>query len=82
MRPEFLEDDHGLVTSGEQLLRAVAATVKYEVHPARHNKLVATLEVRTDRSTGDGGGFYEGPANDLVEDKSLILLGLLWSFDR
>jgi len=82
LRPEVLDDDDGLVTSSEQLLRAFAATVKYEFQPARHNKLVATLEVRTDRSTGDGGGFYDGPDNDLVENQNLVLLGLLWSFDR
>ena len=82
VRPEFLQDDEGLATASDQLLRATAATVKYEFHPARHNRLVASLEVRTDRSTGDGGGFYEGPGNDLVEDQNLVLVGLLWSFDR
>jgi len=82
LRPEFLQDDGGLATASEQRLRAFAATLKYEFRPARHNRLVASLEVRTDRSTGDGGGFYEGPDNDLVEDQSLVLLGLLWSFDR
>jgi len=82
LRPEFFRDDHGLMTGGEQTLRAYTATLKYEVQPARHNRLVATLEIRTDRSTGDGGGFYEGPENELVGNQNLVLLGLLWSFDR
>jgi hypothetical protein len=82
LRPEFLRDDDGLMTAGEQLIRAFSATLKYEFHPAHHNRLVATLEVRSDRSTGDGGGFYDGPDNELVENQNLVLLGLLWSFHR
>jgi len=82
LRPEFFRDDDGLMTAGEQLLRAFSATLKYEFLPARHDQLVATLEFRTDRSTGDGGGFYDGPDNGLVENQNLVLLGLLWSLHR
>ena len=47
----------------------------------RHHRLVGTFEVRYDRSTGEQGGFYEGPDNMLVPDQPLALIGLLWSFD-
>lgn len=82
LRPELLQDDYGLVADGDQHLSAIAATLKYEFQPAPHHRLVASLEVRTDRSTGEDGGFYAGPDNELVEIQRLVLIGLLWSFDR
>lgn len=82
LRPEFFRDNYGLITGGEQLIRAFSATLKYEFLPARDNRLVATLEARADRSTGNGGGFYDGADNELVENQNLVLVGLLWSFHR
>jgi hypothetical protein len=82
VRPEFFHDDEGRATGAEQRLHAITATLQYEILPVRDNRLVATLEARADRSTGEGGGFYSGPFNDLVSGKNLVLVALLWSFDR
>jgi hypothetical protein len=81
LRPEFYRDPDGQISGARQSIHAYTGTVKYEFAP-RHNRLVGTFEVRFDRSTGEQGGFYEGPENMLVPDQSLVLLGLLWSFDR
>ena len=82
MRPELYNDDDGRVTGGEQRLRALTATAQYELRPTRHHRVVLSLELRADRSTGEGGGFYSGPENELVENQNLALAGVLWSFDR
>jgi hypothetical protein len=55
--------------------------VKYQFSPKYH-RLVGTLEARHDRSTGEEGGYFEGADNVLVPDQTLVLVGLLWSFDR
>lgn len=80
VRPEFYSDPEGVMTGARQFIQAYTGTVKYEYSPGRH-RLVGTLEVRYDRSTGDDGGFYEGPDNVLVPSQTLVLLGVLWSFD-
>ncbi len=81
LRPEFYWDRDGQITSAEQFIQAYTGTVKYQFSP-RHHRLVGTLEVRYDRSTGEEGGFFEGPDNRLVPDQTLLLGGILWSFDR
>lgn len=80
-RPEFYRDADGLITGARQTLRATTGTFRYQLSP-RHQRLVGTLELRYDRSSGAGGGFPDGPDNDLVSDQAVILFGLLWSFDR
>ena len=60
---------------------AYTGTVKYQFSPKYH-RLVGTLEARHDRSTGEEGGYFEGADNVLVPDQTLVLVGLLWSFDR
>jgi hypothetical protein len=80
LRPEFYWDPDGAITGAEQFIHAYTGTVKYEFSP-RHHRLVGTFEVHYDRSTGEQGGFYEGPDNMLVPDQPLALIGLLWSFD-
>jgi hypothetical protein len=80
VRPEFLRDDDGLVTGARQTLKAYTGTLKYEFSPRRH-RLVGSLELRYDRSTGDEGGFYSGLDDRLVPDQTLVLFGLLWSLD-
>jgi len=82
LRPEMFHDQDGRITGGEHRLRALTATLQYEIQPARHNRLVLTVELRTDRSTGEGGGFYSGPDNELVEKQNLALVSVLWSLDR
>jgi len=81
LRPEFYWDRDGQITGGKQTIQAYTGTLKYEYAP-RHHRLVGILEVRYDRSTGDGGGFYSGPTNALVPGQTLVLAGLLWSFGR
>ena len=70
-----------LAVAGSVHAGTVTGTVKYEVSPGFH-RLAGVFEVRHDRSTGDEGGFFEGPENRLVPNQNLVLLGLLWSFDR
>jgi hypothetical protein len=79
-RPEFIWDDDGLATGARQFIQAYTATFKYQVSP-RHQRLVGTLELRYDRSTGDEGGFFDSPNDRLVADQALVLVGFLWSFD-
>jgi hypothetical protein len=79
-RPEFFWDEDGLITGARQTLQAYTATFKYELSP-RHQRLQGTIEFRYDRSTGDEGGFYDSPNDRLVPDQTLVLFGLLWSFE-
>ena len=79
-RPEIYRDPDGGPTKARQTIRSFTGTVKYQISP-RHQRLVGTLEVRHDRSTGEEGGFFRGQDNALVPDQSLVLVGLLWSFD-
>jgi len=55
VRPEFYSDPDGLITGAEQFIQAYTATLKYQFSPLAHNKLVASLEYRFDRSTGSEG---------------------------
>lgn len=80
-RPEFYRDEDGLATGARQTLRAFTTTLKYQLSP-RHQRIVGTLELRYDRSRGDEGGFPDGPNDNLVSDQTLVLFGLLWSFER
>ena len=80
LRPEFYSDPEGQITGAKQFIQAYTGTIKYQLSP-RHHRIVGVLEARYDRSTGDAGGFYEGPDNLLVPSQSLVLLGLLWSFE-
>ena len=79
-RPEFYWDRDGLITGARQFIHAYTGTAKYQFSPRQH-RLVGTLEVRYDRSNGSQGGYYEGPNDRLVPDQSLVLVGLLWSFE-
>ncbi len=80
-RPEFYWDDDGLITGARQFIQAYTGTFKYQLSP-RHQRLVGTFELRYDRSTGDEGGFPDSPNDRLVPDQTLVLLGLLWSFEH
>jgi len=80
-RPEFYRDPEGQITGAQQFIQAYTGTVKYQLS-LRHHRIVGVFEARYDRSTGDEGGFYEGPDNILVPSQSLVLFGLMWSLDR
>jgi hypothetical protein len=79
-RPEIYWDDDGLITGAQQFIQAYTGTFKYQLSP-RHQRLVGTFELRYDRSTGDEGGFFDSPDDRLVPDQTLVLVGLLWSFE-
>jgi hypothetical protein len=81
LRPEIYWDPDGQITAAQQFIHAYTGTVKYQFS-VRQNRLVGTFEARYDSSTGDQGGFYSGPDNDLVPHQTLVLIGFLWSFDR
>ena len=68
-------------TSARQTITALTTTLEYRYSRAPGNELSLRAELRWDRSTGEDGGFYEGPANRLVRDQNLAILALLWSFD-
>ena len=80
LRPEFYSDPEGQISGAKQFIQAYTGTIKYQLS-LRHHRIVGVFEARYDRSTGDAGGFYEGPDNTLVPSQSLVLLGLLWSFE-
>ena len=81
-RPEIYSDPDGLMTGARQEIVAFAVTAKYWFLPDSPHSLVACLEYRYDRSTGDGGGFYSGAGNELVPDQHLVILSLVWSFSE
>ena len=81
LRPEFFDDPNGLMTGARQTLSAVAVTAEYRLSPIEWNTVSARAEIRLDRSTGDEGGFYEGPDNSLVPDQQLLIVALMWKFN-
>jgi hypothetical protein len=78
-RPEFYHDDDGLITGAAQTLHGYTTTFKYQLSP-RHQRLVGSIELRYDRSSGDGG-FPDGPDNQLQPDQTLLLIGVQWMFE-
>ena len=80
-RPELYWDPDGQITQARQLIQAYTGTVKFRLS-AKSNRLVGSLEARYDRSTGDDGGFFQGPDDTLVPGQSMLLFGLTWSFER
>jgi hypothetical protein len=79
-RPEFYWDPDGVSTGAKQTIQAYTTTLEYRFSPLADNTLVASLEYRYDRSTGEEGGFYHGGDNALVPDRDLLLLALTWKF--
>ena len=77
---EAFVDDDGVITGARQRLQAYTATLKYQVSP-RNQRLVGAVEVRYDRSTGQEGGFSDGPDDRLVPNQTMFLVSLLWSLD-
>jgi hypothetical protein len=80
-RPEIYRDEDGLVTGTAQTLTAYTATFKYQLSP-QDQRLVGTVELRYDRSSGGMGGFPDGPDNELMPDQALFLVGVQWMFER
>ncbi len=81
-RPEFYYDPDGLGSGAEQTIQAYTATLKYTFSPVASHTLVASLEYRYDRSTGPGGGFFEGEDNRIFPDQHLLIFALMWQFGR
>ncbi len=78
IRPEFFYDPDGIITGAVQTLQAYTATLKYKFSPVASNTVVANIEYRYDRSTGSGGGFFNGSDNILVPDQHLLIFALTW----
>jgi len=80
LRPEFYRDPDGLQTTARQTIKAIAGTFKHEI-PLRNARLIGTIELRYDKSTGADGGFFDEPNDRLVPTQTTLLFGLLWAFD-
>ncbi len=86
LRPELYFDPDGVITGGEQFIRAIAATVEYRIAVFRKHTGIVKLEYRFDRSTGSGGGFFTGNelsagVPQLTSDQQLLTIGVMWAFD-
>lgn len=80
-RPEFYRDEDGVITGARQSFVAHTATFRYQLSP-RHQRLAGTIELRYDRTSGKESGFPDGPDDRLVPDQTLLMFGVLWSFER
>jgi hypothetical protein len=81
VRPEFARDTAGRYTGVRQTVGAVASAVEYRrVFPVA--QAIVRAEYRYDRSTGQEGGFYSGPANLLVPGQPLVGVAVMLTFDR
>ena len=78
-RPEFYRDPDGLITGASRKLTSFTATFKYQLSP-RHHRLVGTVELRHDRSTRDAE-FARDPNDRLTADQTVLLFGILWTFE-
>jgi hypothetical protein len=81
VRPELSHDPSGRYTGLQQTVTAITSGVEYRAtgHGAQ---AIARLEYRYDHSTGLEGGFYSGPSNELVPGQSLLVAGLILTFER
>lgn len=91
IRPEFYWDRNGRWTGSEQFVKAMTTTLDYapfsDRGPRVFSKTHVRLEYRWDDSTGVNGGFFRrGDISPgvpgLTGSQHLIVLGLLWTFDR
>ena len=91
IRPEFYWDRNGRWTGNEQFVKAMTTTLDYAPfstgEPCVFNNTHVRLEHRWDESTGGTGGFFRqgdiAPGvPGLTGSQHLIILGLLWTFDR
>jgi len=79
-RPEIYWDPDGIGSGSAQTIQAYTTTLEYTFSPVASNTVVAALEYRYDRSTGDEGGFFKGNDNELVPDQHQMILSIMWSF--
>lgn len=86
LRPELYWDRNARLTGSEQLLKAVTSTVDYRIRRTAHTGILR-LEYRYDESTGRQGGFFKdgelvSGVPGLTREQHLILLSVVWAFDR
>lgn len=81
LRPELFEDLDGMQTGYRQTIRALSVTTSYGFMMGEKVETKVRAEYRFDRSTGDEGGFYEGPENSLVPEQNLFMLSLMLRFN-
>ena len=77
LRPEFYDDPDGLQTTARQTIKAITGTYKHEI-PLRNARMIGTIELRYDKSTGKEGGFFDEPNDRLVPTQTTLLFGLLY----
>jgi hypothetical protein len=79
VRPEFAWDAQGRWTTFEQSVQALTTTLEYRLS-VRQARAIVRFEHRYDRSTGDGGGFFEDVRPGVVgltPGQHLLVFGLI-----
>ena len=79
LRPEFYRDSDGLQTGARQTIRAVTGTFKYRF-PVSSGQLVGAIELRYDKSTGEEGGFFDKPGDQLVPSQTVLFFSIDYDF--
>jgi len=91
IRPELYWDRNGRWTGSEQFVKAMTTTLDYAPFSDGGSHVFCNthvrLEYRWDDSTGGNGGFFRRGDSmpgvpGLTGSQHLIVLGLLWTFDR
>ena len=80
IRPELFWDRDGLMTGFKQFVWAFTATAEYRLI-YRWVTSIFRLEYRYDRSTGSGGGFFQGEQNRLTSSQNLLIFSTILTFD-
>jgi Putative beta-barrel porin-2, OmpL-like. bbp2 len=81
LRPEVAHDPSGRYTSVEQTVYAMTSTLEYKKHFSDADGILRA-EYRFDNSQGAQGGFFSGPANDLVPHQHLLIAAFILAFDH
>ena len=81
LRPEYYRDSDGLQTGARQTIRALTSTYKYNF-PVTSGQLVGAIELRYDKSTGEEGGFFDEPGDQLVPTQTVLFFSIDYSFGR
>jgi hypothetical protein len=83
LRPEVAHDPSGRYTSVEQTVCAMTSTLEYKKHFSDADAdAILRAEYRFDNSQGAQGGFFSGPANDLVPHQHLLTAAFILAFDH
>jgi hypothetical protein len=81
VRPEVARDPSGRYTSVSQTVYAMTSTLEYRHHFLDADAILRA-EYRFDNSQGADGGFFSGPANDLVPHQHLLIGAFILAIDH